>query len=75
VLKDSFVNYAFEHFEIASYRSLLALADASGLPTATTLLEETLREEERMAAWLGDMLPDLTLKYAGLREDGRPASR
>jgi ferritin-like metal-binding protein YciE len=75
VLKDSFVNYAFEHFEIASYRSLLALADASGLPTATTLLEETLREEERMAAWLGDMLPGLTLKYAGLREDGRPASR
>jgi len=75
ILKNSFVNFAFEHFEIASYRSLLALADAGALPTAGALIEETLREEEAMAAWIGERLPELTLKYAGLREEGRPASR
>ena len=33
VLKNTFANYAFEHFEIASYKSLLALTDASGQST------------------------------------------
>ncbi len=33
VLKNHFVNAAFENFEIASYTSLVALADASELPT------------------------------------------
>jgi ferritin-like metal-binding protein YciE len=46
ILKNSFVNFAFENFEIASYRSLITLADAGSF----------------------------ALKYAGLRESGRPAS-
>ena len=74
ILKNSFVNYAFENFEIASYRSLIALAEAGSFPTAASLLEETLREEQAMAAWIHDMLPDLTLRYVGIRDQGRDAS-
>ncbi len=73
ILKDQIVNYAFENFEVASYRTLIALAEAGQFAAAVPLLRETLREEEAMAAWVLDMLPDLTLKYVGLRSAGRPA--
>ncbi|HEX8668183.1 MAG TPA: ferritin-like domain-containing protein [Allosphingosinicella sp.] len=75
VLKNQFVNAAFENFEVASYTSLVALAEAGDLPTAAALLQETLREEIAMAAWVQDSLPGLTLKYVGLRSEGRQADR
>ncbi len=75
VLKDQLVNYAFENFEIASYRSLIAMSEAGDFPDATKLLRDTLREEEAMAAWVLDTLPDLTLKYVGLRSRGGRADR
>ena len=75
VLKDQMVNYAFENFEVASYRSLIALSEAAGFAEAKPLLRESLREEEAMAAWVLDTLPDLTLKYVGLRSIGEPAGR
>ncbi|HEX8257041.1 MAG TPA: ferritin-like domain-containing protein [Allosphingosinicella sp.] len=74
ILKNSFVNFAFENFEIASYRSLIALAEAGGFGAAAPLLEATLAEEQAMAAWIEQSLPDLTLKYAALRQGGRVAS-
>jgi ferritin-like metal-binding protein YciE len=74
VLKNQFVNAAFENFEVASYTSLVALAEASELPTAAALLQETLKEEIAMAAWVQDSLRGLTLKYVGLREQGAAAS-
>ena len=75
VLKNQFVNAAFENFEIASYTSLVALAEASDLPTAATLLNETLKEEIAMAAWVQDSVPALTRKYVDLRAGGGSASR
>ena len=75
VLKDQLVNYAFENFEIASYRSLIAMAEAGDFADATRLLRDTLREEEAMAAWVLDTLPDLTLKYVGIRSRGGRADR
>lgn len=74
ILKNSFVNFAFENFEIASYRSLITLAEAGSFPTAASLLETSLGEERAMAAWIEDTLPRLTLKYVGLRDEGRTAS-
>ena len=32
VVKNTFANFAFEHYEIASYKSLLTLADLAGQP-------------------------------------------
>ena len=75
VLKDQMVNYAFENFEVATYRSLIALSEAAGFSQASPLLRETLREEEAMAAWVLDTLPDLTLKYVGLTSLGEQAGR
>ncbi len=74
ILKNSFVNLAFENFEIASYRSLLALAEAGPFASATGLLDISLREEQAMAAWVEESIPLLTRKYVGLREAGKMAS-
>jgi ferritin-like metal-binding protein YciE len=74
VLKNHLVNHAFENFEIATYTSLLALAEAGSFAGSTALLQASLREEQAMASWVLDSLPGLTLKYAGLRDEGRQAS-
>ncbi|PSJ37426.1 ferritin-like domain-containing protein [Allosphingosinicella deserti] len=74
VIKNQLVNAAFENYEIASYTSLIALAEAGAFPTATALLRETLGEEVAMAAWVQDSLPDLTRKYVALRAGGGGAS-
>ena len=74
VLKNQFVNAAFENFEVASYTALVTLAEDGGFPTAAALLRETLKEEIAMAAWVQDSLPDLTRKYAALRAGGGQAS-
>ena len=75
IIKDQLVNYAFENFEVASYRSLIALAEAGGFGSAAALLRDTLSEEEAMAAWVLGTLPELTLKYVGLRTREVEASR
>lgn len=74
VLKNHIVNHAFENFEIATYTSLIALAEAGDFATAAPLLRASLAEEERMAQWVRDGLADLTLKYVGLRSEARDAS-
>jgi ferritin-like metal-binding protein YciE len=50
VAGDEILNNAFENFEIAAYRSLLALCPAAGMDSARAQLEASLKEEERMAA-------------------------
>ena len=66
IVKNSFANYAFEHFEIAAYKSLLVLADDGGFSAATPLLQHSLGEEESMAEWIGESLPMVTRRYASL---------
>ena len=66
ILKNSFANYAFEHFEIAGYRSILTLAEDGGFASAAPLLQQSLREEEDMAHWIGENLPMVTRRYATL---------
>jgi ferritin-like metal-binding protein YciE len=75
VLKNNFVNLAFENFEIASYRSLMTLAEAGSYSHALPLLGATLAEEEAMAAWVEEHIPAITLRYVELRSEGRAATR
>jgi ferritin-like metal-binding protein YciE len=75
VLKNHFSNHAFENFEIASYMSLIAMAEATGHSQHLSALRQTLSEEERMAAWLKDHTHDITLKYMSLYERGEKADR
>jgi ferritin-like metal-binding protein YciE len=73
ILKNSFANFAFEHYEIAAYKSLLAIADLGGFSYSTDPLTQTLREEEAMAGWIGDNLKAVTLEFVSLSEKGETA--
>lgn len=73
VVKNSFANHAFENFEIAAYRSLLALSDAAGVPSANRLLQQTLDEEVAMAEWILTHVEPLTLRFLTLKEEGERA--
>ena len=63
ILKDTFANNAFKHFEIAAYKSLLAICSAAGAEGAKPLLEQSLSEERRMADWIDANLEKVTLQY------------
>lgn len=73
ILKNSMANYAFEHFEIATYRSLLVMADMAGDARAPSALRQSLSEEERMAQWAGETLEPIVRKYAMLKAEGAKA--
>ena len=63
ILKNTFANNAFEHFEIAAYKSLLSLCESAGQGSARSLLEANLKEEERMAAWIDANVGKVTQAY------------
>lgn len=75
ILKNSFADYAFENYEIASYRSLITMAEAGGFTAAVPLLRATLKQEEDMASWLESNLPMVTERYLGLESAGLQAHR
>ncbi|MDF2689473.1 MAG: hypothetical protein K0Q80_2439 [Microvirga sp.] len=74
-LKNTFANHAFENFEIASYKSLIAMAEASGNQKFIPALQESLREEERTAQAVYDMIEPITLKFLSRSAQGLKADR
>lgn len=75
IIKNSFANHAFENFEIAAYTGLLALADMGQFTTATPLLQQSLSEEQRMAAAVLDGIPAIMRKYVDRRAAGETAGK
>lgn len=73
VVKAGVFNYAFEHFEIANYRALIAGAEAVGEPEIARLLQQSLDEELEMAGWLEQRLPQLTKTYLARKETSSTA--
>lgn len=63
VLKNTFADLAFEAYEIASYKSLILMAERVGDQEAVRLLTETLREEEATAAWFDQNIAMVTERY------------
>lgn len=63
IVKGSMAGYVFEHMEIASYRTLIAAAEALGDQGTRAACERILAEEEAMARWLQDHLPDVTRQF------------
>jgi ferritin-like metal-binding protein YciE len=61
--ENTFANFAFEHYEIASYKSLLALADLAGHSAGRSVLETSLREEQDMAAWIAEHIDPTVRRY------------
>jgi ferritin-like metal-binding protein YciE len=71
VIKNTFANYAFEHYEIATYKALLEMADAAGDGQAPALLRQSLDEEQRMAQWIDQNLPETLRTYMRLETSGQ----
>jgi ferritin-like metal-binding protein YciE len=71
VLKNAIATYAFEHFEIGNYRALITTAEQAGETRAVSVLQQNLREEEEMARWLEQHLPEITRQYLQLDASGR----
>lgn len=68
VVKGSLASYTFEHFEIGTYRSLIAAADAVGDAQTARVCSEILQEEEAMAGWLEEHIPEITRSYLARSE-------
>ncbi|UVF19760.1 ferritin-like domain-containing protein [Microvirga terrae] len=75
VLKNTFANHAFENFEIASYKSLIVMAEASGNQKFIPGLQQTLAEEEKTAQAVYDMIEPITRKFLTRSAQGQKADR
>jgi ferritin-like metal-binding protein YciE len=75
VIKNTLANYAFEHYEIAAYQALLAVAEVAGEQSAMSLLVQSLKEEQAMAQWISDHLKPTMLTYVERYEAGETAGR
>ena len=70
VIKNTLASFAFEHFEIASYKALIETARLAGDAEVMRLCEQNLAEEVQMAGWIDENLPELIHKYIGRSSSG-----
>lgn len=63
VLKNLFALYAFEHFEQASYLSLIAMAEECGEMEVAQTCRQILQQEEATGQKLRDMIQSVTQTY------------
>jgi ferritin-like metal-binding protein YciE len=73
VVKNAFANYAFEHYEMAAYMSLLTLADAMRHSSGLAALKTSLDEEKAMAEWIEQHIGQTTLRYVARSAEGQTA--
>jgi len=59
MVKNALADYAAENFEVASYRALVAAAQATGDTETASVCQQILAEDEAMAQWLEVNLPVL----------------
>ncbi|MDB6075534.1 MAG: hypothetical protein JWO89_3174 [Verrucomicrobiaceae bacterium] len=62
-VKDVLAGYASEHFEIACYTALLTAGARLQLPAVTEMCTKIIGEEQAMADWFDDHLPDVVGAY------------
>ena len=75
VLKNLFALYAFEHFEIASYTSLITMAEHCGELDVAQVCRQILQQEDEAAGKLETLLEPVTRKYLQLETAGETAAR
>lgn len=63
IVKNAIADYAFENLEIASYRSLIAAAEAAGDEQTARVCREILQEEQEMASFLEQHIPSVTRSF------------
>lgn len=62
-VKGHIADFAFENFEIACYKSLIACAEDCGELQVAEACRQSLREEEDMASFLNERLPTMTTQF------------
>jgi ferritin-like metal-binding protein YciE len=63
VVKGAMAGYVFENVEIATYTVLIAAAEAVGDLETKTACEQILPQEQVMAQWLLEHLPDISQAF------------
>lgn len=63
IVKGAMASYVFEHMEIASYTALIAAAKQAGDAETQRVCEQILAQEEAMAQWVLDNLPEVTQTF------------
>lgn len=61
--------YAFEHYEVATYRVMVAVAEMAQDPQTRQVCEEILRQEEATSGWLAEHLGVLTQEFLALSKN------
>jgi ferritin-like metal-binding protein YciE len=74
IIKNTLANYMFEHFEIAAYKSLSAMAEFVGHPAGAAAARASLAEEEAMAAWIDERIAPTTITFLERANAGVTAS-
>lgn len=75
VIKSTLSSYAFESFEAASYRSLIAMAHVAGKPDIAAVCERHLKQELEMQAFVWEMIPQVSEKFLERSAAGAKADR
>lgn len=68
IVKGGMLSYAFEHFEIASYRNLIEAARMVGDRETMAVCERILPEEQAMADWLQHNLASVSRRFLELAQ-------
>lgn len=63
MVKNVLSDYSSEQFEIASYLSLISAATELGDQETVRICEQILKDEEDMASWLAQQIPNATKLY------------
>ncbi len=75
ILKNTYANHAFENFEVAAYMSLLVITEAAGGSAHLSAFEQSLKEEQAMAAKVASLIRPTTQRYLDLTTTGQKADR
>ncbi len=73
LVKNAIADFSAENLEIASYRALVAAAQAFGDDQIAAVCQQILAEEEEMARWLEQNLPMIVQETMGRQMQGRAA--
>ena len=63
IIKGGIAGYVFENLEIATYTTLIAAATTAGDLETARVCEQILPQEQAMAKWLLENLPELTEEF------------
>lgn len=74
IMKNSLANFAFENFEVATYKALITMVKAAGFEAAVPMLQESLKEELAMVAFPDETMLIVIRKFLALRSQGKQAS-